>query len=248
MITVPGALEMPGAIALAAESGRYDGFVALGVVIRGETYHFEIVAGESARGLMALTMDGLAIGNGILTDRERGAGDLPRRPGPGEQGRAARPQAAMALLRPAGEVRMSAHRPIIPSAASAGASAATCSAGPPTRTPASRSSTDSTRPAGAWSTPRRAIRCGCRGHVGGESETVIGKWLEARGVRAEMLHRDQDRDVGASRATSRPAKVAEELDKSPRAPAHRLCRYLLRAPRRRARPARTRSPRASTRW
>ena len=66
-ITVPGALEIPGAIALAAESGRYDGFVALGVVIRGETYHFEIVAGESARGIMALTMDGLAIGNGILT-------------------------------------------------------------------------------------------------------------------------------------------------------------------------------------
>ena len=66
-ITVPGALEVPGAISLAAESGRYDGYVALGVVIRGETYHFEIVAGESARGIMALTMDGLAIGNGILT-------------------------------------------------------------------------------------------------------------------------------------------------------------------------------------
>jgi 6,7-dimethyl-8-ribityllumazine synthase len=66
-ITVPGALEIPGAISLAAESGRYEGFVALGVVIRGETYHFEIVAGESARGVMALTMDGLAIGNGILT-------------------------------------------------------------------------------------------------------------------------------------------------------------------------------------
>lgn len=66
-ITVPGALEVPGAIALASESGRYDAYVALGVVIRGETYHFEIVAGESARGLMALSMDGLAIGNGILT-------------------------------------------------------------------------------------------------------------------------------------------------------------------------------------
>ena len=48
-ITVPGALEVPGAIAMAAESGRYDGFVALGVVIRGETYHFEIVSNESAR-------------------------------------------------------------------------------------------------------------------------------------------------------------------------------------------------------
>lgn len=67
VLTVPGALEIPGAIALAAESGRYDGFVAIGVVIRGETFHFEIVAGESARGIMALTMDGIAIGNGILT-------------------------------------------------------------------------------------------------------------------------------------------------------------------------------------
>ena len=66
-ITVPGALEVPAAIAFASESGRYDAFVALGVVIRGETYHFEIVAGESARGIMALTMDGLAVGNGILT-------------------------------------------------------------------------------------------------------------------------------------------------------------------------------------
>lgn len=66
-ITVPGALEVPGAVAMAAESGGYDAFVALGVVIRGETRHFEIVAGESARALMALTLDGLAIGNGILT-------------------------------------------------------------------------------------------------------------------------------------------------------------------------------------
>lgn len=67
VVTVPGALEIPGTIALAAECGRYDGYVAIGVVIRGETYHFEIVAGESARGIMALTMDGIPIGNGILT-------------------------------------------------------------------------------------------------------------------------------------------------------------------------------------
>jgi 6,7-dimethyl-8-ribityllumazine synthase len=66
-ITVPGALEIPAAISLAEATGDYDGFVAIGVVIRGETYHFEIVAGESARGIMAMTMDGLAIGNGILT-------------------------------------------------------------------------------------------------------------------------------------------------------------------------------------
>ncbi len=67
VVTVPGALEIPGVIALADQSGEYDGYVAIGVVIRGETYHFEIVAGESARGIMALTMDGVCIGNGILT-------------------------------------------------------------------------------------------------------------------------------------------------------------------------------------
>jgi 6,7-dimethyl-8-ribityllumazine synthase len=67
VITVPGALEVPAAIALAEQSGKYDGYVASGCVIRGETYHFEIVAGESARAIMALTLDGLAIGNGILT-------------------------------------------------------------------------------------------------------------------------------------------------------------------------------------
>lgn len=67
VLTVPGALEVPGAIALAVYSGRYDAFVALGVVIRGETYHFEIVSNESARGIMALTLDGVPIGNGILT-------------------------------------------------------------------------------------------------------------------------------------------------------------------------------------
>lgn len=73
VITVPGALEIPGVIAIADEGGRrpagvkYDGYVALGVVIRGETYHFEIVANESCRGVMDLTLKGLPIGNGILT-------------------------------------------------------------------------------------------------------------------------------------------------------------------------------------
>ena len=67
VVTVPGALEIPGAVALASETGRYDGFIAIGVVIRGETYHFEVVSNESARGLMALSMDGIPIGNGILT-------------------------------------------------------------------------------------------------------------------------------------------------------------------------------------
>ena len=67
VLTVPGALELPGAIALAARSGRFCAFVALGVVIRGETHHFEVVSNESARGLMDLTLQGYAIGNGILT-------------------------------------------------------------------------------------------------------------------------------------------------------------------------------------
>lgn len=74
VITVPGALEIPAVVAIAEEAGRrpagraYDGYVALGCVIRGETYHFEIVSNESARGLMDLAVRrGLAIGNGILT-------------------------------------------------------------------------------------------------------------------------------------------------------------------------------------
>ncbi|MBA2636211.1 MAG: 6,7-dimethyl-8-ribityllumazine synthase [Sphingomonas sp.] len=66
-LTVPGALEVPAAISLTARSGRFCAFVAIGIVIRGETYHFEIVAQESARALMELTLQGFAIGNGILT-------------------------------------------------------------------------------------------------------------------------------------------------------------------------------------
>ncbi len=66
-MAVPGALELPGAIGIAQGSGRFDGYVALGCVLRGETTHYDIVANESARGLMELTLDGLCIGNGILT-------------------------------------------------------------------------------------------------------------------------------------------------------------------------------------
>ncbi len=94
-ITVPGALEVPGAIALAAD--RYDAFVALGVVIRGETYHFEIVAGESARGIMALTMDGLAIGNGILTTENEAQALTRARPDEKNKGGEAA-KAALAML------------------------------------------------------------------------------------------------------------------------------------------------------
>jgi 6,7-dimethyl-8-ribityllumazine synthase len=96
-VTVPGALELPGVIALAAESGRFEAFVALGVVIRGETYHFEIVAGESARGLMALTMDGLAVGNGILTVENEAQAIVRAEVSQGDKGGGAA-EAALALL------------------------------------------------------------------------------------------------------------------------------------------------------
>ncbi|MFN4141685.1 6,7-dimethyl-8-ribityllumazine synthase, partial [Aestuariivirga sp.] len=66
-LAVPGALEIPGAIAIAHETGLYHGYVALGCVLRGETTHYDIVANESARGIMGLTTEGLCIGNGILT-------------------------------------------------------------------------------------------------------------------------------------------------------------------------------------
>ena len=99
-LTVPGALEVPGAIVLAADTGRYDAFVALGVVIRGETYHFEIVAGESARGIMALTMDGIAIGNGILTvEDEAQALARARRTEKDKGGEAAKAALAMLALK-----------------------------------------------------------------------------------------------------------------------------------------------------
>jgi 6,7-dimethyl-8-ribityllumazine synthase len=97
VVTVPGALEIPGTIAMAAESDHYDGFVAIGVVIRGETYHFEIVAGESARGIMALTMDGIAIGNGILTVENEAQALVRADPAQKDKGGEAA-KAAMALL------------------------------------------------------------------------------------------------------------------------------------------------------
>ena len=66
--TVPGALETPLALQRFAQSGDYDALVALGAVIRGETYHFEIVANESARGVAEVQLEfGIPIGNGILT-------------------------------------------------------------------------------------------------------------------------------------------------------------------------------------
>jgi 6,7-dimethyl-8-ribityllumazine synthase len=104
VLTVPGALEVPGAIAMAAESGRHDGFVALGVVMRGETYHFEVVSNESARGLMALSMDGIAIGNGILTVETEAQALVRADPKQGDKGGGAA-RAAMRMLEIAGKYR-----------------------------------------------------------------------------------------------------------------------------------------------
>jgi len=98
VVAVPGALEIPGTIGLAAD--RFDGFVALGTVIRGETYHFEVVASESARGLMALTLDGLAICNGILTvENEAQAWSRARRTDKDKGGEAAKATLAMIDMR-----------------------------------------------------------------------------------------------------------------------------------------------------
>ena len=71
VLSVPGALEIPLALQWLAQTGRFDALVAVGAVIRGETYHFEIVANESARGLMDVALDfGVPIGNGILTTED----------------------------------------------------------------------------------------------------------------------------------------------------------------------------------
>ncbi len=73
IITVPGALELPLALQKMAASDRFDALIALGAVIRGETYHFEIVANESARGIMAVQLDtGIPVANGILTTENDG--------------------------------------------------------------------------------------------------------------------------------------------------------------------------------
>ena len=68
IVTVPGALETPLALQRIAQSGEFDALVALGAVIRGDTYHFEIVANESAAGVASVQLEfGIPIGNGILT-------------------------------------------------------------------------------------------------------------------------------------------------------------------------------------
>ena len=100
VLTVPGALEVPTAIAIAAEAGesggrRYGGAVALGCILRGETYHFEVVANESARGLMNLALERrLPIGNGILTVEDSDQALVRAEPARGDKGG----EAARAML------------------------------------------------------------------------------------------------------------------------------------------------------
>lgn len=99
VITVPGALEVPAAIAISV-GGRvaYDGYVALGMVIRGETYHFELVCNESARGLTDLAIGGkLAIGNGIMTVENTDQGWARADPNQKDKGGAAA-RAALAMI------------------------------------------------------------------------------------------------------------------------------------------------------
>ena len=106
VVTVPGALEIPAVISFALdgaeEGGReYDGFVALGTVIRGETYHFEIVAGESSRALMDIAVrESIAVGNGILTtENEEQAWTRARKSEGDKGGFAARAALTMIALR-----------------------------------------------------------------------------------------------------------------------------------------------------
>ena len=105
--TVPGALEVPGAISLAVkameadpEAVHFDGFVALGAIIRGETYHHDVVADTSARGIMELTLEGACIGNGIVTaENEAQAWARARRAGKDVGGDAARAALSLVKLR-----------------------------------------------------------------------------------------------------------------------------------------------------
>ena len=87
LVEVPGALELPVAIRLAAEASSWEGYVALGCVIRGETSHYESVCSNSARGLMGLGVErGLAIGNGILTCETMAQAELRADPGAMDKG------------------------------------------------------------------------------------------------------------------------------------------------------------------
>jgi len=98
IVEVPGALEVPAAIAIAAESGRYEGYVALGCVIRGETTHYDTVCNDSSRGLALLgVQQRLCIGNGILTVENREQAEVRARPDAMNKGGGAA-EAALCLI------------------------------------------------------------------------------------------------------------------------------------------------------
>ena len=111
LVEVPGALEIPTAIGLAARSGRYDGFVGLGCVIRGETTHYDTVCNDSSRGLTLLGLQGVAIGNGILTVENNDQAAVRADPGGQDKGGGAAAAAlhliALARKWPAGSTRRS---------------------------------------------------------------------------------------------------------------------------------------------
>ncbi len=97
-VEVPGAFEIPGAIAQIAPKADFAGYVALGCVLRGETTHYDYVCSESARGLMSLAVrDRLAIGYGVLTCDSRAQALVRARPSQGNKGAAAA-KAALALV------------------------------------------------------------------------------------------------------------------------------------------------------
>lgn len=98
VVNVPGALEIPAAVRMLTADGHFDGAIALGCVIRGETYHFEIVANESSRGLMTISIeDFLPVGNGILTVENEEQAVVRADPAQGDKGGDAA-RAAIALF------------------------------------------------------------------------------------------------------------------------------------------------------
>ena len=86
VVEVPGALEIPTAIGMAARIGDWDGFVALGCVIRGETTHYDTVCNDSSRGLTLLGLQGICIGNGILTVENRAQAEVRANPADQDKG------------------------------------------------------------------------------------------------------------------------------------------------------------------
>ena len=86
LVEVPGALEIPTAIGMAGRLAQYDGFVALGCVIRGETTHYDTVCNDSSRGLTLLGLQGICIGNGILTVENRGQAEVRANPADQDKG------------------------------------------------------------------------------------------------------------------------------------------------------------------